>query len=103
VLISATSLSAESLGLELLREIKSQLKDVSVRRVKVLLNSAVAFAILNHFRKDLVRMEEAHGVTIEVCGDPVVSLSQMQVSTAKEGGEWVLKKVSEVDDYVRNP
>jgi ribonuclease E len=95
--------SAESLGLELLREIKSQLKDVSVRRVKVLLNSAVAFAILNHFRKDLVRMEEAHGVTIEVCGDPVVSLSQMQVSTAKEGGEWVLKKVSEVDDYVRNP
>ena len=95
--------SAESLGLELLREIKSQLKDVSVRRVKVLLNSAVAFAILNQFRKDLVRMEEAHGVTIEVCGDPVVSLSQMQVSIAKEGGEWVLKKVSEVDDYVRNP
>ena len=95
--------SAESLGLELLREIKSQLKDVSVRRVKVLLNSAHAFAILNQFRKELVRMEEAHGVTIEVCGDPVVSLSQMQVSTAKEGGEWVLKKVSEVDDYVRNP
>jgi Ribonuclease G/E len=94
--------SAESLGLEMLREIKSQLKDAAVRRVKVLLNSAVAFAILNQFRKELVRMEEAHGVTIEVCGDPVVSLSQMQVSTAKEGGEWVLKKVSEVDDYVRN-
>jgi len=94
--------SSESVGLEMLRELKSQLKDKAVKRVKVLLNSVVAFAILNQFRKDLVRMEEAHGITIEVCGDPVVSLSQMQVSTAKEGGEWILKKVSEVDDYVRN-
>lgn len=94
--------SPESVGLDLLRELKSQLKDRLVKKVKVLLNSAVAFAILNQFRKDLVRMEEAHGVTIEVCGDPVVSLSQMQVSVAKEGGEWILKKVSEVDDYVRN-
>jgi hypothetical protein len=31
-----------------------------------------------------------------------VALSQMQVSIAREGGDWVLKKVSEVDDYVRN-
>lgn len=95
--------SPESVGLEMLREISSQLRDSNVRRVKVLLNSAVAFAILNEFRRDLVRLEEAHGVTIEVCGDPGVSLSQMQVSTAREGGEWILKKVSEVDDYVRNP
>ena len=28
--------------------------------------------------------------------------AEAQVSTAKEGGDWVLKKVSEVDDYVRN-
>ena len=49
-----------------------------------------------------MRLEEAHNITIEICGDPGVSLSQMQVSTAKESGEWVLKKVSEVDDYVRN-
>jgi Ribonuclease G/E len=91
------------MGLEMLREIRNQLRDSNVRRVKVLLNPAVAFAILNEFRRDLVRLEEAHGVTIEVCGDPGVSLSQMQVSTAREGGEWILKKVSEVDDYVRNP
>ena len=47
-------------------------------------------------------MEEASGIVIEVVGDPSVALSQMQVSTAKEGGDWTLKKVSEVDDYVRN-
>jgi ribonuclease E len=94
--------SAESIGLELLREIKSQLKDAQVRRLKVLLNSQVAFQVLNQFRKELARLEEAKGITIEVCGDPGVSLSQMQVSTAKDGGEWVLRKVSEVDDYVRN-
>jgi ribonuclease E len=94
--------SPESLGLEMLREIKAQLRDANVRRVKVLLNSTAAFAILNQFRKDLVRMEEAHGVTIEVAGDPSVAVSQMQVSTARESGDWVLRKVSEVDDYVRN-
>jgi ribonuclease E len=95
--------SPESMGLEMLREIKNQLRDSNARRAKVLLNSTVAFAILNEFRRELVRLEEAQGVTIEVCGDPGVSLSQMQVSTARDGGEWVLKKVSEVDDYVRNP
>jgi ribonuclease E len=94
--------SAESLGLEMLREIKSQLRDSNVRRIKVLLNSGVAFEILNQFRKDLVRLEEARGITIEVRGDANVPLSQIQVSTAREGGEWVLKKISEVDDYVRN-
>ena len=94
--------SPESIGLEMLREIKSQVRDKLVRKVKVLLNSHVAYGILNQFRKELVRMEEANGITIEVCGDPGVALSQMQVSIAKEGGDWVLKKVSEVDDYVRN-
>jgi ribonuclease E len=94
--------SAESLGLEMLREIKSQLRDSNVRRVKVLLNSAAAFEILNQFRKDLARLEEARGITIEVRGDAQVPLSQIQVSTAREGGDWVLKKISEVDDYVRN-
>jgi Ribonuclease G/E len=94
--------SPESLGLEMLREIKSQLRDKNAKRVKVLLNSQCAFAILNEFRKALVELETAHGVTLEICGDPAVSVSQMQVSTARDGGEWVLKKVSEVDDYVRN-
>src|SRR5205823_4789834 len=91
---------AESLGLELLREIKSQLRDATVRKVRVLLNSLAAFDILNQFRKDLVRLEEAKGVAIEVRGDPAVPLSQIQVSTAKEGGEWILKKVSEGADDV---
>ena len=94
--------SPESIGLEMLREIKSQVRDKTIRKVKVLLNSHVAYGILNQFRKELVRMEEANRITIEVCGDPGVALSQMQVSIAKEGGDWVLKKVSEVDDYVRN-
>ena len=94
--------SPESIGLEMLREIKAQVRDKTLRKVKVLLNSHVAYGILNQFRKELVRMEEANGITIEVCGDPGVALSQMQVSIAKEGGDWVLKKVSEVDDYVRN-
>ena len=94
--------SPESIGLEMLREIKAQVRDKTLRKIKVLLNSHVAYGILNQFRKELVRMEEANGITIEVCGDPGVALSQMQVSIAKEGGDWVLKKVSEVDDYVRN-
>jgi len=94
--------SSESLGLEMLREVKSQLKDPAVKRVQVRLHSHAAYAILNLFRKELVRLEEARGVSIEVCGDPSVPLSQIQVSTARAGGEFVLKKVSEVDDYVRN-
>ena len=94
--------SPESLGLEMLREIKAQLRECSVRRVKVLLNSAAAFDILNRFRKELVKLEEVKGVTIEVRGDSAISLSQMQISTAKESGEWALRKISEVDDYVRN-
>jgi len=94
--------SQESMGLEMLRELKNQLRDPSAKRMKVLLNSGVAFAILNQFRKDIARMEEQYGVSIEICGDPAVFLSQMHVSTAKEGGDWVLKKISEVDDYVRN-
>ena len=94
--------SPESIGLEMLREIKASSEIKRCGKVKVLLNSHVAYGILNQFRKELVRMEEANGITIEVCGDPGVALSQMQVSIAKEGGDWVLKKVSEVDDYVRN-
>ena len=94
--------SPESLGLEMLREIKGQLRDATVKRVRVLLNSGVAFDILNQFRKDLARLEESRGIAIEVRGDGSVPLSQIQVSTAKEGGDWVLKKISEVDDYVRN-
>jgi ribonuclease E len=94
--------SAESLGLEILREVKGQLRDPSVKRVRVLVNSMVAFDILNQFRKDLARLEESRGITVEVRGDGAVPLSQIQVSTAKEGGEWVVKKISEVDDYVRN-
>ena len=94
--------SAESLGLEMLREIKGQLRDATVKRVLVKVNPAVAFDILNQFRKDLARLEETRGIAIEVRGDGTVPLSQIQVSTAKEGGEWVLKKISEVDDYVRN-
>jgi len=94
--------SPESMGLEMLRELKNQLRDPNAKRMKVVLNSGVAFAILNQFRKDIARMEEQYGVSIEICGDPAVFLSQMHVSTAKDGGDWVLKKISEVDDYVRN-
>ena len=94
--------SPESLGLELLREVKGQLRDATIKRVLVKVNPAVAFDILNQFRKDLARLEETRGIAIEVRGDGTVPLSQIQVSTAKEGGEWVLKKISEVDDYVRN-
>ena len=94
--------SAESLGLEILREVKGQLRDPAIKRVRVLVNSMVAFDILNQFRKDLARLEESRAITVEVRGDGAVPLSQIQVSTAKEGGEWVVRKISEVDDYVRN-
>jgi Ribonuclease G/E len=81
---------AESVGFEMLREIKAQVRDKTVRKVKVLLHATVAYAILNLFRKELVRMEEANNISIEVCGDPGVSLSQMQVSMSRAAGDWVL-------------
>ena len=94
--------SPETLGLELLREVRNQLREGTVSRVRVTLHPTAACAILNRYRRDLAKLEEARGVTLEIVEGAGVLPGQMHVSTAREGGDWVLKKVSEVDDYVRN-
>jgi hypothetical protein len=47
-------------------------------------------------------LEEGRTTSVEIHGDPRVPVSQCQVWTARAGGEWTLKRASEVDDYVRN-
>lgn len=94
--------SPESLGLELLREVRYQAAQDRVERLRVSLNPSAAFVILNQFRKELTRLEEALKIRIEVVQEPALETRQFQVAVAKKGGGWVLKKTSEVDEYVRN-
>lgn len=92
----------ETIGLEVLRELREQIVDQTVTKVRVTLHSTSACAILNKFRRELIKLEDARGVSVEVVADDRVQASQFQVFTARAGGDFVLKKVSEVDDYVRN-
>ncbi|MCW8133865.1 MAG: Rne/Rng family ribonuclease, partial [Planctomycetota bacterium] len=94
--------SPETIGLEVLRELRAQLSDHQVARVRVTLHSASACAILNRFRRDFIKLEDARGMSIEVASDDRIQPGQFQIATAKAGGDFVVKKVSEVDDYVRN-
>lgn len=94
--------SSESLGLELLRELRYQAAQDRVERLRVSLNPSAAFVILNQFRKELTRLEETLKIRIEVVQEPALDTRQFQVAVAKKGGGWVLKKTSEVDEYVRN-
>ncbi|GMV79231.1 MAG: hypothetical protein AMXMBFR7_04150 [Planctomycetota bacterium] len=92
----------ESLVLELMRELKHQCADPQVNRVRVSLNPEAAFEILNQFRRELSRYEEERGVKVEFHGDSSLPFSQWRLEVAKSDGPWVSKKLSEVDDYVRN-
>ena len=94
--------SPETIGLEVLRELRSQAQEGTFTRFRVTLHSSVACGILNHIRRELNKLEEARAITVEVVDDPKVAPSQFVVSAARSGGDWVVRRVSEVDDYVRN-
>ncbi|MBI3832604.1 MAG: Rne/Rng family ribonuclease [Planctomycetes bacterium] len=94
--------SPETLGLEVLRELRAFLHDSTIARVRVSLHSASACAILNKFRRELLKLEDVRGTGIEVVADDRIQPSQFQISTARAGGDFVVKRMSEVDDYVRN-
>jgi hypothetical protein len=66
------------------------------------LHPAVAFDIINRFRGQWGRLEEVYGIRIEAHGDSQLPAGQWKLWTAKEGADWVLRKASEVDEYVRN-
>ncbi|MCZ7647081.1 MAG: Rne/Rng family ribonuclease [Planctomycetota bacterium] len=92
----------ETLGLELLRELRHQCVDPKVGRVRVSLNPGAAAVILNALRRELTRFEDERGVKIEIHGDHELPYSQWRISVARGDGIWIQKKISEVDDYVRN-
>lgn len=94
--------SIESVGLELLREINDILADRKGTHFRVTLNPDTAFEIINHFRHQWGRMEENHGARIVADGDESLPVGQWKLWVANEKGDWVLRKSSEVDDYVRN-
>jgi ribonuclease E len=94
--------SIESVGLEILREINDILADRKGSHFRVTLNPDTAFEIINHFRHQWSRMEEKHGARIVADGDESLPVGQWKLWVANEKGDWVLRKSSEVDDYVRN-
>ncbi len=94
--------SAETMGLEILRELRAILSTGGFSRGRVSLHPQVAFEILNNMRTKLTKFEEANGRPIEVHSDPMLPLSQWKISTTKASEGWAQGKVSEVDDYVRN-
>jgi len=94
--------NAETLGLELLREIKSFLAANQCTKLKAAVHPGATFLILNRFRRELLKLEESSGVRVEVLPDPDLMMSQWKLFSARENGDWVLRKGSEVDEYVRN-
>lgn len=94
--------SIETMGLEILRELRAVMSGGGFQRGRVSLHPAVALEILNAMRNKLTKLEEANGRPIEVHGDPTLALSQWRVSVARESLEWVQKREGEVDKYVRN-
>ena len=94
--------SPETIGLEVLRELRCQVQEGAFTRFRVTLHSSVACGILNRIRRELNRLEEARAITVEVVDDPKIAPSQFVVSAARPGGDWTVRRVSEVDDYVRN-
>ncbi|MHC4917808.1 MAG: Rne/Rng family ribonuclease, partial [Planctomycetota bacterium] len=78
--------SAESLGLDLLREAKSVISRGDCAEIEARFHPDVAVRIDNIYRTELVRLEESTGVRIMVAADAALLAGQMHVVAKGESG-----------------
>ena len=90
--------SVESLGLDLLREIKAACGRGDCTAVEALLAPQAALAVGNLYRANLHRLEESTGVKIMLGADPAMGLGQMRVVLKGGWGTRVVERSSEEAD-----
>jgi ribonuclease E len=78
--------SAESLGLDMLRETKALMSRGDCAEVETLFSPEMAVEITNLYRGDLARLEESSGVKIIVAADSGLLPGQMRVIARGESG-----------------
>jgi len=90
--------SAESLGLDLLREAKAVISRGDCAEVETFFSPEMAVRIENLYRGDLARLEESSGVKIIVAADSGLLPGQMRVVARGESGTPVLEHSYEEAD-----
>jgi Ribonuclease G/E len=90
--------SPESLGLDLLREVKAACGRGDGPTFEALFSPQVALAVTNLYRGNLLRLEESAGVKIMVGADPAMGPGQMRLVLRSGGGTKVLERSSEEAD-----
>jgi ribonuclease E len=87
--------SPESLGLDLLREVKAACGRGDCTGIEALFSPPVALAVTNLYRGNLLRLEESTGVKIMVGADPAMGPGQMRVVLKGGWGTRVVERSSE--------
>jgi ribonuclease E len=95
---TGTVKSAESLGLDLLREAKAAIGRGNCAEVEALFAPDIAVETENRYRADLVRLEESSGVRIIVSADPGLRPGQMRLVVRGESGSQVSERTYEEAD-----
>jgi ribonuclease E len=87
--------SPESLGLDLLREVKAACGHGDCAGIEAIFAPRVALAVTNLYRGNLQRLEESTGVKIMVGADPAMGPGQMRVVLKGGWGTRVVERSSE--------
>lgn len=90
--------SPESLGLDLIREIKSALSHRGCSEVEAVFAPAAALAVGNIYRQELLRLEESSGLKIMLGADPALGPGEMRVVLKGDWGSRVLERGAEEAD-----
>ncbi|HOX07987.1 MAG TPA: Rne/Rng family ribonuclease [Planctomycetota bacterium] len=90
--------SAESLGLDLLREVKAASGRGDCSGIEALFSPQVALAVTNLYRANLQRLEESAGVKIMIGADPAMGPGQMRVVLKGGWGTKTVERSSEEAD-----
>ena len=90
--------SPESLGLDLLREVKAASSRGDCAQIEALFAPRVALAVTNLYRANLLRLEETGGLKIMIGADPALGPGQMRVVIKGGSGPRVVERSSEEAD-----
>jgi ribonuclease E len=90
--------SPESLGLDLLREVKAACGRGDCTAFEALFAPQVALAVTNLYRANLLRLEESAGVKIMIGADPAMGPGQMRLVLRSGGGTKIVERTSEEAD-----
>jgi ribonuclease E len=78
----------ETMGLEVLRNLKAGAKATNLGRLEITLHPRVAEHMQNEKRRELLRLEESADAGIDIHADPSFGIEQMQIQTyAKDGSK----------------